>query len=70
MLYGVAKLAELSADPCVVQTLYGVAKLAELYDAEIFELGHLASGHSVKYLFAGWATWHLVPMAGRDPGAS
>lgn len=42
--------------------IYGVAKIVERFDREIYELGHLLSGHSIKHLLAGWATWHLVAM--------
>jgi hypothetical protein len=43
--------------------VYGLAKICERHDAEIFELGNLVSGHTLKHLVAGWATWHLVAMA-------
>lgn len=41
--------------------LYGVAKVFELLDHQIFALGGLASGHTLKHLAAGAACFFLVP---------
>lgn len=42
--------------------IYAAAKVASRVDAGIYDLGHLVSGHTIKHLLAGWATWHLVAM--------
>jgi hypothetical protein len=36
---------------------YALAKLLELFDAPIFALGHVVSGHTLKHLIAAVATW-------------
>ena len=33
--------------------LYVIAKIAELLDREIYSLGQMISGHTLKHLFAG-----------------
>ncbi|HSF46873.1 MAG TPA: ceramidase domain-containing protein, partial [Burkholderiales bacterium] len=42
--------------------LYGLAKLCELYDAQIFELGRILSGHTLKHLIAAFALVLLLRM--------
>ena len=42
--------------------LYGLAKLCELYDREIFELGRILSGHTLKHLIAAFALVLLLRM--------
>jgi hypothetical protein len=51
-----------ATDLLSVIALYGVAKLLEWGDAVVFRLGHLASGHTVKHLTAGAATWWVLHM--------
>ena len=48
------------ADIYVVIILYSFAKLAEIADHEIFSLGQLISGYSVKYLFVGLAVFWFI----------
>jgi hypothetical protein len=42
--------------------LYGVAKAAEALDAQIYALGGIVSGHTLKHLFAALALWWLLRM--------
>lgn len=49
--------------------LYALAKLTEFLDARIFELGHVVSGHTLKHLLAGGATWCIL-VAVRRAGTS
>ena len=42
--------------------LYALAKLAETLDQQIFDLGQVISGHTVKHLLAAWAIWWIVKM--------
>ena len=42
--------------------LYGLAKLAEALDAEIYALGEIVSGHTLKHLLAACAVAWLVRM--------
>lgn len=42
--------------------IYVVAKAAEVLDAEIYGLGELVSGHTLKHLLAALAVWWLVRM--------
>ena len=42
--------------------LYALAKGAEALDAEIYALGHLVSGHTVKHFMAAGALWWLLRM--------
>ena len=46
----------------VVIILYAFAKLAETLDHEIYSLGQVISGHSVKHLFVGMAVFWIVHM--------
>lgn len=46
--------------------LYGVAKGFEAFDHQIFALGGIVSGHTLKHLVAGLACFFLVP---RNPPA-
>jgi hypothetical protein len=45
-----------------VAALYGLAKLCELYDKDIFELGRVLSGHTLKHLIAAFALVLLLRM--------
>lgn len=42
--------------------IYGVAKTAEVLDAEIYALGKVVSGHTLKHLLAAAAVWWLLRM--------
>ena len=42
--------------------LYGLAKVFELLDREIFSLGGIVSGHTLKHLTAAAAIWWLLRM--------
>ena len=46
----------------VVIILYAFAKLAEALDHEIYSLGQVISGHSVKHLFVGMAVFWIIHM--------
>jgi hypothetical protein len=48
--------------------LYLVAKACEVLDAQIFALGELVSGHTLKHLFAAGACMGLVPPAPEEAG--
>jgi len=50
------------ADFFVAFGLYALAKVAEGLDAEIYALGHLVSGHTLKHLLAAAAVAWLVRM--------
>jgi hypothetical protein len=56
------------ADVYVTLALYGFAKLAELEDQEIYDLGHLISGHTAKHLLAAAGVYCILHMLGkREP---
>jgi hypothetical protein len=42
--------------------IYGAAKIFERFDRQIFELGRLLSGHTLKHLAAAYAIFWLVRM--------
>lgn len=42
--------------------IYGIAKLAELLDSEIYALGGIVSGHTLKHLFAALAVYWILRM--------
>jgi len=44
----------------VVIIVYAFAKFAEILDHEIYSLGKVISGHSVKHLLVGLAVFHIV----------
>ena len=46
----------------VVIMFYAFAKIAELADYEIFSLGQVISGHSVKHFFVGLAVFWIIYM--------
>ena len=46
---------------------YGLAKIAEHFDGEIYSLGGIISGHSLKHVLAALATaWVMVACRSRD----
>lgn len=46
----------------VVVAIYGVAKVFETLDAEVYRLGGLVSGHTIKHLLAALAAWRYLRM--------
>jgi hypothetical protein len=46
----------------VVAGLYVIAKICETADRQIFSLGHLVSGHTLKHLVAGTAGFWILRM--------
>jgi hypothetical protein len=40
--------------------LYAIAKFFEAFDSEIFSVGEIISGHSLKHLFAAAAIWQIM----------
>ena len=42
--------------------IYAVAKVTEVLDAQIYALGQLVSGHTLKHLLAALAVWWLLRM--------
>ena len=54
-----------------VMIIYGVAKAAEVLDGQIFSMGHVLSGHTLKHLAAALAAWWLLRgLAVRRPTAA
>lgn len=49
-------------DLIVAGTLYALAKIAEVLDAQIYALGHVVSGHTLKHLIAAVSVGWLVRM--------
>ena len=45
-----------------VMVLYGAAKVTEVLDAQIYALGQVVSGHTLKHLIAAAATYWLLRM--------
>ena len=45
-----------------VVALYAVAKVAETFDQEIYDLGQVVSGHTIKHLLAAVAIYLIVRM--------
>ncbi len=59
-----------SSDLLVVATLYVVAKVCETADRQIFSMGHVVSGHTLKHLAAGVAGfWILRMLQKRQPSS-
>jgi hypothetical protein len=50
------------ADIHMALALYGCAKLAEAGDREIYDLGQVVSGHTVKHLLAALAIYWILRM--------
>ncbi|WP_232297890.1 alkaline phytoceramidase [Nitrosospira sp. NpAV] len=53
------------ADIYRVLAFYGLAKLAEVGDREIYDLGQIVSGHTVKHLLAALAIYWILRMLTR-----
>jgi len=49
-------------DIFVVVAIYAVAKVAEVLDAQIYALGQVVSGHTLKHLIAALAAYWLLRM--------
>tara|TARA_B100000676_G_scaffold14654_3_gene13177 strand:- start:8528 stop:9232 length:705 start_codon:yes stop_codon:yes gene_type:complete len=47
-------------DIFIVVTLYAIAKFLEIADHEIYNLGRVISGHSLKHLFVGLAVFWII----------
>jgi len=45
--------------------LYGSAKLLESFDPDIYSLGHMVSGHTLKHIAAAGATFFILLMLRR-----
>lgn len=50
------------ADIFGVGAIYAAAKVTEVLDAEIYSLGQVVSGHTLKHLIAALAVWWLLRM--------
>jgi len=51
--------------------LYGIAKVFELGDVPTYRLGEFVSGHTLKHLFAGGASWFIYwHLRTREPAAT
>lgn len=50
------------SDLLVVAAIYAAAKVAEMLDRQIYALGELVSGHTLKHLLAALAVWWLIRM--------
>lgn len=44
---------------------YALAKLLEAFDREVYALGHIVGGHTLKHMSAALAGWWIVRMVGR-----
>jgi hypothetical protein len=51
-----------TADLIWVIVFYAIAKVAELADRQIFSLGHIISGHTIKHLFAAASGFWILRM--------
>ena len=49
----------------VIVGLYGVAKIFETYDAGVYRIGHVLSGHTIKHLLGALAAWMFLSMLQR-----
>jgi hypothetical protein len=50
------------ADTAGVIAIYGLAKVAEVLDAQVYALGEIVSGHTLKHLIAAFAVYWLLRM--------
>ena len=51
-----------SSDLAIVATFYVLAKLLETFDAQIYALGHVISGHTLKHLAASLSGYWILRM--------
>ncbi len=49
----------------IVVAIYAFAKVFEMYDAHVYRLGELISGHTIKHLLGGLAAWRFLQMLRR-----
>jgi hypothetical protein len=54
-----------NADYVISLGFYGVAKIFEAADRQIFALGHIVSGHTLKHAAAALSAWWLLRMLER-----
>lgn len=54
-----------SADLFIVAALYAAAKVTEVLDAQIFGLGGVLSGHTLKHFLVAISVWWLARMLAR-----
>jgi hypothetical protein len=54
----------------VVVAFYVLAKLLETFDKQIFAVGHIVSGHTLKHIVAGFAGYWILRMLERRREAS
>lgn len=55
-------------DLAVLAGFYLLAKLTETFDSQIFSLGHLLSGHTIKHILAALGSyWILRMLVSREP---
>lgn len=58
-------------DLFIVAAIYAAAKVTEMLDQQIYAVGELLSGHTLKHLLAALAVWWLVRMLElREPRAT
>jgi len=50
------------SDLAIVAGLYALAKVLEILDEQIFEMGHIVSGHTLKHLVAAVAAYWILRM--------
>jgi hypothetical protein len=50
------------SDLAVVAGLYALAKVLEILDDQIFAMGHIVSGHTMKHLAAAVAAFWILRM--------
>jgi hypothetical protein len=58
------------SDIVLIIGLYAAAKVLELLDVQIYNLGQLVSGHSLKHLAAAGAAWAILRMVTKRRPAS
>ena len=46
----------------IVVAIYAFAKVFEMYDAHVYRLGEIVSGHTIKHLLGGLAAWRFLQM--------
>jgi hypothetical protein len=51
-----------ASDIFIALAWYAVAKLAEVVDREIYDVGHLVSGHTAKHVLAAAGVYWILHM--------
>ena len=54
----------------IVVGFYVLAKLLETFDQQVFAIGHIVSGHTLKHIVAGFAGYGILKMLERRKKAS